>query len=116
VFPGAIFTPTFSMIMNRKTWASLSPADQKAIMSVSGEAFAHRMTEMDAWEKAAYAKFRASGRTIVEAKGDFAAAVRKAWTPMQDAWVAQAKELGVDGKAALDFYREQAKAVAGGAK
>ncbi len=114
VFPGAIFTPTFSMIMNRKSWDSLSPADQKGVMSVSGETFARGIAAMDTWEKNAYAKFRATGRTIIEAKGPFAAAVRKAWSPMQAAWVAQATKLGVDGKAALAFYQSTAKAVAAG--
>lgn len=115
-FPGAIFTATFSMIMNQDAWNDLTPAEQKAVMSVSGEPFAHRSSVLDGSEKAAYAKFRASGKTIIEAKGKFAADLKKAWTPIEDKWVVQADKLGVDGKAALAYYQEQAKAVATGGK
>ena len=115
-FPGAIFTPTFSMIMNMRSWDSLSADDQKAVMSVSGEAFARRSGELDGWEKAAQAKFRGTGKTIQAASGAFAAQVQKAWAPMRAAWVVQANKLGIDGKAALEYYQSQAKAIAAGAK
>jgi hypothetical protein len=29
--------------------------------------------------------------------------------PLQDAWIADAKAMGVDGAAALAFYRDEAK-------
>ncbi len=114
IFPGAIFTATFSMFMNQKTWDALSPADQKGVMSVSGEAFARKMSLLDELEKKALATFKAEGKSINAAEGAFADEVRAAWTPMQAAWIAQARKSGVDGKAALDFYKATAKAAAAG--
>ncbi|MBR9865522.1 MAG: TRAP transporter substrate-binding protein [Oceanospirillales bacterium] len=41
LIPGGFYDGTFFLVMNERKWNKLTPADQEAIMSVSGETFAH---------------------------------------------------------------------------
>lgn len=106
-----IQTPTFSVLINPKKWASIPEADRKIITKMAGEPLARRSRAWDTADKAGPAEAEKMGKTIMRPSADFAAALRKAWVPLHTDWVKEASGLGVDGKAALDFYVEQSRKV-----
>jgi len=111
---GGAFGATFSVIINKAKWDAFSPADQKAIMSVSGERLARRSRVWDAAEQQARKAYLDSGRQILPAPPAMMADIRKAWSKFEDDWTGEMAKMGVDGKAALAFYKaEQKKAAAG---
>lgn len=111
---GGVFSPKFSVFITNAKWNAISPKDQAAIMKISGEALARRASATDAHNQAVEKSYLAHGGIIVKATPAFDAALKKAWQPLYDQWVAQANKEGVDGRAALDYYMSEAKKVASG--
>ena len=112
--PGQIFAPAFAVYLRSDVWATISPEDQAKIQAVSGEALARRAAGGDDKEAAARERAAASGKTITPASDAFVAELTTAFAPVKDAWIASVEPLGIDGKAALEFYlAEQAKVAAG---
>lgn len=107
--PGGITAPSFSLFVNRHVWESISQADREAITALSGEAFAHRMTALDAANAHARAEAVAQGLKLVEPPETFVDALRRLAQPMDQQWLATAARLHVDGPAALAYYRAQAQ-------
>jgi TRAP-type C4-dicarboxylate transport system substrate-binding protein len=116
IIPGSVFTPTFSMFINPKKWASLSKADQAAILKLSGEHIGRLTYNWDKIDIKGADNLRAKGVKVTEASPAFAAALRKAWTPIHQAWIKEANKLGVDGKAAFDYFRAQEQKIAASIK
>lgn len=112
VVPGGVFTPNFTVMVQPKAWASLTEADRNAVMSVSGEMLARESRHWDAVEAKAVARFKADGKDLHTASPALDADLRRAWMPIHEAWIKRANALGIDGKAAYDYFRAQAKAVA----
>lgn len=105
--PGKINSPSFSMFFNAKKWAALSAADREAIMKLGGEHLASRFAVIDKAEAEALAEAQGKHKIqVVKASPAFVAELKAAGKPLEDEWVADAKKLGVDGEAALRFYRE----------
>lgn len=102
VVPGGIYNLVFHFGVNKDAWNAISEADRKAIMSVSGEAGAKFIG--GSWDIG-----DAGGREYVAAekvkvtimKPEFKAQIEEAFTEMRSAWIAKAKESGVDGEAAM---------------
>lgn len=106
--PGGLTSPSFAIFMNKKKWESIAPKDRETILKMGGEAFAARAVVYDEIEAKVRADSAAS-MTIKEAGPALAADLMKLAKPIEDAWVADAKAAGVDGAAALAFYREEAR-------
>lgn len=111
IIPGSVFTPTFSMFMNPKKWASLPKQDQAAIEKLSGEYVGQLTRNWDKVDIKGADNLRAKGIKVTEASAAFAAELNKAWSPMHQAWIAEATKLGVDGKAAFAFFRAEQKKI-----
>ena len=107
--PGALTVPSFAMFVNKKKWASIPAADRDIIMKASGEALAGRFVIYDELDAKVRADSAAKGITYAQATPAFVAELRKLADPMEQAWLADAAKLGVDGKAALDFYKQEAQ-------
>ncbi len=110
-FPGGAFAPTFSIFLNKAKWAQIPKPDQDKIMSVSGEKLARACAYWDTLEKQSFEKFEKAGKRRVTAPPELLEALRKAWAPLEDAWFQDAAKRGVDGRAAMAFYRQQIQAV-----
>ncbi|WP_174978063.1 TRAP transporter substrate-binding protein DctP [Pandoraea eparura] len=108
VVPGALTSPSFSLILNKKKWQSISPQDRAAIMKVSGEAFAQRLAIFDQINAGARKKAAADGLRVSEASPQFVEALKQLAVPLETAWLGRAARANVDGAAALAFYREEA--------
>ncbi len=102
VYP--IVFQTQAMVMNKAKWDSLTPDQQKAIQSVSGEAVGKAIGAVfDKSDQEVSAKFKAmSGKEIINISGDDQAKWRNAAKPVWDAWTKQVAGKGLDGQKALE--------------
>ncbi|KQZ57923.1 ABC transporter substrate-binding protein [Rhizobium sp. Root149] len=111
--PGGIFANSAFIIVSSAKWKQISPDDQKAILAISGEPLSRFMGDLwqkfDDEAKAAYRKDL--GAAYIDASPDFIKALQVEFEGEQTAWLNQAKGLGLDGKAALDFYQAQIASV-----
>jgi TRAP-type transport system periplasmic protein len=111
-FPGKFGNSSFSFIMNKKTWDGLSAQDKKAVTSVSGEKAIRRVGI--AWEKfdrKALSVLAKNKVTVEQASPQFIADIKKRVGFLEKGWVKKANKKGVDGAAALAFYRKTAAEV-----
>lgn len=111
-FERPIYSTSFSVFMNDDTWAEISAEDQAAIMEVSGDvlgaAFGARWDEAAAAAEAAYAE---AGIEVVTADPGFEAALVDASAFVTVGWLEAASAAGIDGEAALAFYKAQLEAM-----
>ncbi|MFV0382766.1 TRAP transporter substrate-binding protein DctP [Paracoccus sp. (in: a-proteobacteria)] len=112
--PNGLYAPAFAFYVSSDIWGTISPEDQEAIHKVSGEALARRMSESDALMAEARDRIEADGVTVTPASDEMLTQLYEAWQPIYQTWTDAADTAGVDGKAALDFYREQVAQVAAG--
>ncbi|SVA23670.1 uncharacterized protein METZ01_LOCUS76524 [marine metagenome] len=107
--PGGLYNTSFFLVMNEKKWNKLSAQDQKAIMSVSGEAFAKLAGA--GWNKAdraGLAAMKASGMAVQTASSAMMANLRQKLSGIEAKVVGRANAKGVDGAAALKMLRAEA--------
>jgi TRAP-type C4-dicarboxylate transport system substrate-binding protein len=107
IFPDKIFTPTFSFFISLKKWNTLSPADQQAIVAVSGEKMSRHFGQVqDGVQKKSKAEVLQHG--IKAHKGDPAmlAKLKEIGRPITEAWLKKVAAMGVDGNAAIAYYRQ----------
>ena len=55
--------------------------------------------------------FRKKGIGIHNASAEFTANLKKLWAYQDEAWIETANKAGVDGRAALDFYRAESQRI-----
>jgi len=106
--PGHLTVPAFAFFMNKKKWNAISAKDREAIMKLSGESFAQRFVAYDNVDERLRAESKARGLVIRSASPQLVAELKKLAEPLEAAWLADAASLGVDGKAALAFFKEEA--------
>ncbi len=108
--PDGLYNVSFYLIMNKDTFKSFSPADQKAVMAESGEAFAKLAGKAwDAADQVGLAAMKANGNKIETATPAFIAEIKKATQHLESNWVKQADAKGVNGAEALEFFRSTVK-------
>src|SRR5690606_7727032 len=111
--PGGMGSASFSIFMNKDKWASIPKKDQDLIMSISGEELAKLTKVWDEREVRARARLKAEGKLqMLEASDAFLEDLRRQWAFLEDEWVANANSRKIDGKAALQFYKDQVKQIA----
>ncbi len=111
IIPGALYVNSWSYIMNKKQWDGISKPDQKAIMAVSGEVMGAAGGAMfDKRGDAALANLESKeGMEKNTASPAMMAALRKKLVPLQEEYFKDAAKKGIDGKAALAYFRSQAQ-------
>ncbi len=105
--PGIGPAPTFLLAMNEGKWNALPKADQDALNGLGGEAFARRVGALDAANDAVLKQLAGQGMTMTNASQQFGDEFRRMTKAVEDDWITEANKRGVDGKAALEFYRAQ---------
>jgi TRAP-type C4-dicarboxylate transport system substrate-binding protein len=115
-FPDLGTAGSFSLVLNEGKWKSLSPRIQEAVTRLSGEAFARRAAELDRVSEANMKKLRDQGVSFMNAPAGLNAELKKAFAFLVEEWIAEAVKRGVDGKAALEFYRAEQTRLAGAKK
>ncbi len=108
--PGGLYNTTWFLTINQERWDSLSPEDQTAIMSVSGEAFARMQgIAWDTADEAGWIAIEEAGIPVTVADDAFMQEIKNASAPIEKAWADRASERGVDAAAMLETLRERAK-------
>ena len=105
--PGGVGNTSIFLAMNKKIFASFARRDREAIMGVSGETFG---TYAVGWDEEEILSARLAKRSgIVETRMTVRdlAELKKRWSALTPAWIADAGNLGIDGKSAIAFYRTQ---------
>jgi TRAP-type transport system periplasmic protein len=105
--PGGIYNTSWFLVMNGGKWKSISDKDKKAIMSVSGEAFAGLAGSV--WDKADKGGAAYVAKTKVEvydAPASVLGAIRKIAAKREASWAKAVKAGGYDGEAALKALRK----------
>lgn len=107
-FDGGLYNISFFLVMNEGRWNALPPADQAAIMAVSGEAFARRAGRTWDSEDAATLELLAkNGVTVTRADAAFVQAVRERTRGLREEWLRDVKAKGLDGdKLLAELQRE----------
>lgn len=113
--PDGLYNVSFFLVMNPKTFAGLSKADQDAVMKVSGENFARLAGK--AWDRVdveGVAAMKADGVQVIDATDDLVNQIRARTASLEDKWIGEAKAKGVDGaKVMADLRAEIARVAAG---
>jgi TRAP-type C4-dicarboxylate transport system substrate-binding protein len=107
VFPDKIFTPTFSFFISLKKWNTISPADRKAIVALSGEKISRHFGQVqDGVQKKSKVAVAKHGIKAYPGDPAMLAKLEAIGQPMTDAWLKKVAAMGVDGKAAIAYYRK----------
>lgn len=107
--PGGILGAPLYVVINEGKWAQISPEDQKAIMDLAGERLAGKIGRLaDISAAKGLKQMGATGADLAVADDKLLADLKDRLKPLEDAWVALAKERGVDGVAALQMMRAEA--------
>lgn len=109
---GGTAAPVFSFIISKAKWSAISEKDRETITRMAREPLAKRIGYIDRQLKDSDARLVASGVKIAPPSAAFQAELEKLGQVSIDAWLKDAAALGVDGKAALDFYKAEALSVA----
>jgi len=113
-FPGNLYGASMAIIINTAVLESLTDSEREALMSVSGEHLSGLIgSAWDGADKVAIEAFGSDSVTIME--GDVLEAVKTATAGLDDAWIARAKEAGMDDPAAV-LAKLRAEIKAQGAK
>lgn len=108
--PGGLHAVTFSLLFNEKKWKRISKADKAAIDSVSGERVAvNAGRKTDSLDLVVAADAKKKGITFENASPEFVAAMKKSSAHFTNEWIETAKSRGVDGEAALAYFKSQVK-------
>lgn len=106
--PGGLNGVSFSLLMNEKKFNGLPKKDRDAIWSVSGERVAlNAGKKTDELDQKSIADQKAKGIKRIVASPAFIAEIKKGTAFLVDDWLKAAKGRGIDGKAALAFYKSQ---------
>ena len=108
--PAGWFGATFSTFWNKKKWDTIPERDQKIIWSLSGENLGWRSLPWDETKAKTRKRFLTTRKIHVMPEAEMAK-FRKDWAPLFADWVKTINAMGVDGKAAMAYYKSQTTAV-----
>ncbi len=109
--PGKVYGAVFSFYMNEGVWNKLSREDKAIVTAASEEKIASDSNNWGNIDQEAEAIYRKNDIGIREASPEFTADLRKLWAYMDRDWIAGADKIGIDGAAALAFFRSEARRV-----
>lgn len=114
--PGGVLYATFFVVMNKAKFDALEKRDQDAIMRLSGEAYARRAGEVFKEQDARTMAARRDRVQIIDAPPELRREIVKAFDFVDDEWLKKAQAAGIDGRAALDFFKQQVASLSKGGR
>ncbi len=111
---GGIFGPKFTVFFNKGKWARIAKKDQDAIMQLGMGELPKYSMDLKKIADGFRAEYIKRGVVAEPASAEFNAQLQKLWAPMYEAYYKSTKSLGIDGKAALEFYKSEARKLAAG--
>jgi TRAP-type C4-dicarboxylate transport system substrate-binding protein len=116
IVPGGLYNVSFFVVMNEAKWKAISPEDQAAIQSVSGEKLAKLAGTI--WDKAdasGYKTMADKGKiSLVRPDGAQLAAIKTALEPYVQTALKQIDAKGINANAAYEALKAEIQAVASG--
>lgn len=114
LIPGGFYNTSFALVMNQRSFDRLLPEDQEAIMRISGENFARMAGQSwDGGDQRGLEALKEEGASIIEANPDFVENIKRVLAPLEESWISEAEERGVNGRAALADFREELRKLEG---
>ena len=104
---GGLTNTSFSFLINGKKWAGLSRTQQKQVMSVSGMAISEKGVKTDKIAAGALKALQKKGGKVIQPEPELVGALKKIAATSEAAWLKNAVAKGIDGKAALAFFKSQ---------
>ena len=101
-----VYTPTFSVILNKDSWGRISTADQAAILAISGEELARRSAAWDAFDDGLRVKMQDSGLETVKADRALLSELQDQSRIGLESWISAADAKGFSGFEAVNDYIE----------
>lgn len=106
VFKHKIFTPTFSFFIHAKKWNEIAAADRAAIEALSGEKISRYFGQVqDGFQHKIREGLLKGGLKVVQGDDAALAQLEALGQPMIDDWLKKTAAMGVDGKAAMAYYK-----------
>lgn len=113
IVPGGFAHSSQFMAISEEAYGRMSDADRAAFDALTGEALVRRFAEMwQAQEDQAIVLLEEAGNTIYEVPADVVEELRAELAFIETDWEAAANAQGVDGTAALEFYRAEISRIA----
>ncbi len=103
--PGGVGNTSIFLVINKKKFDGFNYGQRAAVMRVSGEKFGSYAAGWDKNEERSFADAKKAGITITPLPGKAMAELKKRWSVIEPEWIEDAEKLGIDGKAAVAFYR-----------
>ncbi len=104
-----VYTPTYSVFLSNEAWKKISPADQAAILAISGEELAKRSAAWDAFDNGLRLKMLDMGLETVTADNALLAELQDQSRIGLENWIAAADAKGISGYQAVTRYMEMLK-------
>ena len=101
-----VYTPTFSVILNKDSWNEISATDQDAILAISGEKLAERSAAWDAFDNGLRLKMLDTGLETVTADKALLSELQDQSRIGLENWMAAADAKGINGFEAVNEYIE----------
>ena len=101
-----VYTPTFSVILNKESWNSISAADQAAILTISGEELARQSAAWDDFDDGLRSKMLDMGLETVTADTALLSELQDQSRIGLENWMAAADAKGISGFEAVNDYIE----------
>ncbi len=108
IIPGGFYNVSWFLVMNQDKFDQLSEADQKAVMSVSGEHFARMVGR--AWDEAdanAVEFMKEKGIQVDVAPDEFVSEMKERTRGVEEAWYEEIAKKGLDGRAIMEDLRAE---------
>lgn len=109
VVPGGFTNTSFSWLMNKAKWDGLTKDQQSQIMQVSGEVISRHTQRVDKMSAAGLKALEAKGGKVMAPGPDMMAKLQQLAETTEAGWLKGAAAKGIDGKAALAFYKSELK-------
>lgn len=104
--PGGIYNTSWFLVINEKKWAGISEADKKAIMAISGKAFATRAGKVwDAADESGKAYIAKTSVEVHDASDNVVKEIKALAAKHEAKWAEAVKATGFDGAKALKDLR-----------
>lgn len=97
---------SFALVVNQRKWQALSAEHQDAITRLSGEAFARRTRALDEANDAAIEKLKGDGVKFTDLPDTLYGQLKETVSFVEEEWINETKKLGINGREAMDFYRQ----------
>jgi len=111
--PGGVGNTSIFIVINKKKFDGFSKITRDAIMRVSGEKFGEYSAGWDRDNKASTKFLKKAGIQEIPLPPKAMAELRKRWSVIEPKWIKDAAKLGIDGKAAVKFYRNELAKIEG---